>query len=595
MKKIKSILSSLPHSAGIYQFFSRDEKIIYIGKSKDLKSRINSYFSGKQKLNFAKKKMIDKIANIKYIITNNETESLLLENTLIKKHQPKYNILLKDDKNFLYIKITKEKYPKIIKTRVWPKSGKNDGIYFGPYTSSYYVWEIFKILKKVFWYGVSQEHFFRKTASYNLDKYIFHGNITWSEKKIYREYQEKISQIQIFLSGNTWEIKNKIKQEMFSLAKDLRFEEAAKRKIHLDALQSLETLQVVRDGVSWDFFVIYILEKYKSLYIGTIDIVKGKIVSYKNYEVERKLEESSREVIQSFVERVWGDFSDKEKREKTFLLPQKITLSKELGISTEFPQKGVKHDLLKLCYKNLYEFAHKKHLASLSTKGFRRKTMQNLLDILWYTQINKDIVFECNDISHLSGTHTVASRSVLENGKKNMKKYKKFRIKSLDEWKIDDFDSMREIMTRRMKELEKLWNYPDLIVIDGWKGQLWAVMEIVWKKRIQIVSIAKREEELFLPWRIDPIILSKESSELRMLQSLRDEAHRFAIGFNRDSRSSAMRKNILESIPGIWPITRKKILRNFWSIDMLKNVEKKELSWILSKKIIENLENHWII
>ena len=185
-KAIKHILSSLPHSPGIYQYFDAKWKIIYVGKSKNLKSRVNSYFSGQQKLNFAKKKMLEKIKDITYIVTNNEVESLLLENTLIKQHQPKYNILLKDDKNFLYIKVTREKYPKVLKTRI---KTKDADFYYGPYTSSYYVGEIMKILKKVFGYGVAQQHFFRKTASYNLDKYIFKGNIEASEWEIIQQYQ----------------------------------------------------------------------------------------------------------------------------------------------------------------------------------------------------------------------------------------------------------------------------------------------------------------------------------------------------------------------------------------------------------------------
>jgi excinuclease ABC subunit C len=184
MQEIKKIITSLPHSSGIYQFVNKKWDIIYVGKSKNLKSRVGSYFSGQQKLNFAKQQMISKITDIKYIVTSNEVESLLLENNLIKELQPKYNILLKDDKNFLYIKITKEEYPKIIKTRIAPKSsGVSDGFYFGPYTSWFYVSEIMKILKKIFGYGIGKEHFFKKTAGYNLDKYIFKGNIQKKIKK----------------------------------------------------------------------------------------------------------------------------------------------------------------------------------------------------------------------------------------------------------------------------------------------------------------------------------------------------------------------------------------------------------------------------
>ena len=600
--KIQEILSSLPHSPGIYKFCNTSGKVIYIGKSKNLKSRVGSYFSWQQKLNFAKKKMVWLVTNIEYIVTNNETESLILENDLVKKHQPKYNILLKDDKNFLYIKVTKGDYPQIIKTRISPSNIKKyDGKYFGPYISGYHVSEVLKILKKVFGYGVGSHNFFKKKWAYSLDSYIFDGNIDASTKEIQEIYLEKISQIQKFLSGDTSEIKAKLKTEMLSLAQDKQFEEAQKRKTSLEALESLDTLQVVRDGVQWDYIVVQILEKYDRIYIGVIDIRDSFISGYENYEVENILEEPSDDVLQKFIEKKWSENRDIQKL--IFLSPRVFPELSELWITIEAPQLWSKFELLKLCYKNLYEYAHKKYIASLSTKNFSKKNMQNILQLLWYRSINKDIVFECNYISHLSGSHTVASRSIIENGKNNPKKYKKFRIKELSEGKIDDFDSMREIMTRRIKELEKVWNFPDLIVIDGGKWQLSSVMEIVWStdfldwsdKKLQIVSLAKREEELFLPWESTPIILEKESPELRLIQSLRDEAHRFAISFNRDSRSKSMKQSVLESIPGIWPMTRKKILKNYGSANSLKEIDKEELEKVLGKSVTENLENHGLV
>lgn len=601
-KKIQEILKTLPHSPGVYQFFNARDEIIYIGKSKNLKSRVNSYFSGQQKLNFAKKKMVGYIRNIRYIVTNNETESLLLENDLVKQHQPKYNILLKDDKNFLYIKVTKWDYPQIVRTRISPSKMKvSDGKYYGPYISWYHVQEIFKILKKIFGYGVWTHNFFKRKWSYNLDKYIFDGNIKAPDHEIQKIYKNKVTEIQNFLSGNTGEIKNTLRAEMYQFAKNHAFEEAAKRKHALEALESLDTLQVVRDGVKWEYIVVQILEKYDNLYIGLIDIRDSKISWYENYQVDNVLEESKDEVLENFIASRWSE--NRERKNLIFLAPDRYESLEKLWIEIETPQLWWKFELLKLCYKNLYEYAHKKYMDSLSTKSFSKKTMQNLIDLLWYEEINSELIFECNDISHLSGTHSVASRSVIENGKKNNKKYKKFRIKTLEEWKIDDFWSMREIMNRRIAELEKIWNFPDLIVIDGWKWQLSSVMEIIEsseflqasKTPLQVVSIAKREEELFLPWESTPILLEKESAELRLIQAIRDEAHRFAITFNRDSRVKSQKKNILESIPGIWPKTRKKILTKYGSIDKLKEVSRSELDDVLWKSVSENLENHGLI
>lgn len=594
---LQDILKTLPHSPGVYQYFNKQWEIIYVWKSKNLKSRVNSYFSGQQKLNFAKKKMVWYIHTIEYIVTNNEVESLILENDLIKKYQPKYNILLKDDKNFLYIKITKEEFPKIIKTRISPRKMKiSDGKYFWPYISWYHVGEIFKLLKKIYWYGVAEHNFFMKKWSYNLDKYIFKWNIQDKERKIKELYLEKIWEIQKFLSGNFQQVKENLIADMKRFAANLQFEEAQKRKLSLEALDSLDTLQVVRDGVKGDYFVIQILEKYDSTYIWIIQIQDSKITAYENYEIENKLEDTSKDILTSIVEQKWVEHRDV--KWLTFIVPENIDIENK-DIRIEVPQIWGKMDLLKLCYKNIYEYAHKKYMDSLSMKSFSQQTMKNLLDILGYKVINNDIIFECNDISHLSWTHTVASRSIIENGKKNPKKYKKFRIKTLSQWKIDDFWSMEEIMKRRIAELKKLSNYPDLILIDGWKWQLWAVMKMIYESDLeiypQIVSIAKREEELFLPWKTDPILLDKQSNELRLLQALRDEAHRFAISFNRDSRTKSIRKNILEAIPGIWPKTRKKILTKYGSIDNLKATDISDLREYLWKSIVENLENHWII
>jgi len=596
-KNIQDILSTLPHSSGIYQFFNSKWDIIYVWKSKNLKSRVNSYFLDPQKLNFAKKKMIWYIVDIKYIVTNNETESLILENDLIKRYQPKYNVLLKDDKNFLYIKITKWDFPQIVRTRISPSNIKKyDGKYFWPYISWYHVSEIFKILKKIYGYWVWSHNFFAKKWSYNLDKYIFDGNVSEKEANIQKLYQEKISQIQEFLSGNSSQVKQKLKTEMQNFAKNLQFEEAQKRKLSLEALESLDTLQVVRDGVKWDFFVMQILEKYENTYVWIIDIKDSKIAWYENYEISNLLEQPWISVLWDIVRQKWAE--NISRKDLVFILPQEIEWENP-EIKIEVPQMWAKLDLLKLCYKNLYEFAHKKYMDGLAVKSYSKQTMKNLLDTLWYEQINNDILFECNDISHLSGTHTVASRSIIENGKRNPKKYKKYRIKTLSQWKIDDFWSMKEVMIRRVAELEKLWNYPDLIIIDGWKGQLGAVLEVLnnsnLKKMPQLVSLAKREEELFLPNQSKSILLDKDSNELRIIQAIRDEAHRFAISFNRDSRSKATKQNILESIPGIWPKTRKKILNKYWSVRALQEVSREELGDFLWKSVLENLENHGVI
>ena len=605
-KHISSILKNLPNSPGIYQFFNESGEIIYIGKSVNLKSRVNSYFSGKSKLNFAKKLMVEQIVDIKTIMTNTETESLILEHTLVGQKKPKFNVLLKDDKNYFYIKITAEKFPKILKTRIKWKTGT----YYGPYINWPYVFNILRLAKKIFWYGCYGIHFFRTGKQYNLDKYIFKNHIhEWksvTEEEVEQLYKEKIEEIKKFLKWDISEVISWLESNMKSLASELKFEQAAKIKYDIDSLRSLQEHQIVRDFVSGDFDVVHIIQKYEKNYVGCIEIRDSKIMWFFNHEIQSPLEEDKEEILATFVEQRFAQ--NYEKRKPIFVIPFPLkNLSPE--IKTEIPKIWGKLDILKLCYKNTYEYAHKKHLASLSTKWFTKKTMLELLDILGYKNINKNIVFECNDISHLSGTHTVASRSIIENGKKNPQKYRKFNIKTLEEGKIDDFWSMKEIMERRLKEIMKIKNIPDLIVIDGGKWQLSSVMNIieVFKKELsqqedinyietlQIVSLAKQEEELFLPWKKNSIILQKDSDHLRLIQAIRDEAHRFAITFNRDKRISSMKKSILDSIPGIWPVTKKKILKNYGSLEWLKEQKKEDIERLLGQKITETLEDHGMI
>jgi len=588
---LKQKLKNLPKTSGIYQFLDKNGKIIYIWKSVNLFSRVASYFSWKTKLNFAKQKMIEQIVDIKTILTNNETESLILETTLIKKYEPKYNILMKDWKSHTYIKITDRDFSQIIKTR----QKTNSWEYFWPYISTNDVVNIFKILKKVFWYGVREHNFFKNKTSYTLDKYLFAwNNITWDVKNI---YNQKISEIRDFLKWNYKQILKELEEKMKLFAKNLEFERALELKIQIESIKKLDENQIFANDIIWNYSIINFLEKWDKFFIVKMELNNWKITWLNNYEIKNHEVEDIQDIIREFIE---NDTIENVQKNTTYISSININLELK-NIKIEVPKIGTKKELLDLAYKNIYEYAHKSHIDSLSTKWFTKATMKNLLDILWYKWINKDIVFECNDISHLSWNFTVASRSIIENWKKNPNKYRKYKIKTLKEQEINDFDSMREVITRRIKELEKLWNFCDLIIIDGGKPQLSSVYEIVqksnFKDKIQLVWIAKKEEILYKieDWNFIEIILEKDSLELKLIQSIRDEAHRFAITFNRDLRSKASKKNILESLPGIWEKTRKKLLKKYWNIEALNWISKTELSEILNKNQIETLENHWII
>jgi len=623
---IKNLLKKIPKNPWIYQYFDKDWKIIYIWKSVNLFSRVNSYFNGKSKLNFAKQKMVEKIVDIKTILTNNETESLILETSLIKEHLPKYNILMKDWKNHIYIKITNEEWPKIIKTRFKntkrPVSElknkefetgleyKQNEQYFWPYVSSNDVDNILKVIKKVYGYWVANNNFFKSQNSYNLDKYLFEWNNVEmfgkniSEEKIKTLYFEKLEKIKKFLKWDYKQVIWELREQMMEFACAHEFERADVLKKQIESIETLNEKQIVREWIIWDYDIINYLEKFDKIFIWKLEIRDSKIIWFYPFEIENNLQEDIDTILENFVKNslITSLLSNPDSKKQIIICSKNIKLKEEIfsKIRIENPKKWTKNDLLKLCYKNIYEFWYKKHIASLSTKWFTKQNMKNLLHILGFSRINKDIIFECNDISHLSGTHTVASRSVIENWKTANSKYKKFKIKNLEEWKIDDFDSMREIMERRLLEIEKSNFIPDLIIIDWGKGQLSSVVEIVGNAglhSLQLVWLAKKEEELFTlkNGEFQKIILEKDSQELRLVQKIRDEAHRFAITFNRDSRIKSMKKNILESLPWFWVVTRKKILKNFGSVENLINIEKSELSKFLNKTQIETLENHGLI
>jgi excinuclease ABC subunit C len=549
---------------------------------------------------------------------------------------------MKDWKNHIYIKIIDEIIPKVIKTRIKKWSWK----YFWPYTSTWYINNILKFIKKNFWYrscnivfensplishkitspptpllkerGVNEKIILKKTSWIKIpcmDYYIgtCSGPCLLKIENI-EKYKNNIEQIKSFLKWDTWLVEKKLEKNMLEKAKNLNFEEAEKIKKILEGIKWLNEYQIVQEWVKWDYNIVNFIEKFNKSFIWMIKIRDSKVTWFYSFDIKNLLWESIEEILIKFIENIFVENTSlptpllwKEKgawKKLNFIIPFEFKEKINNNINIEVPKIWVKKDLLSLCYKNIYEYAYKSHLESLSTKGFTKKTMQNLLEILDYKQINKSIIFECNDISHISWSHTVASRSIIENWKSNTSKYKKFNINTLKNWEINDFWAMEEIIERRIKEIEnsansdwKKWFIPDLIVIDWWKWQLSSVVKICKKYwvELQLIWIAKREEEIFLPWKNEPIILDKQSNELRLIQKIRDEAHRFAITFNRDKRIKSMKKNILESLPWFGPITRKKLLKKYWNVDNLVWIEKDELLKIINKNQYDILESHWIV
>lgn len=545
----------VPSQPGCYLYYDKDGEIIYVGKAKNLKRRVYSYFH-KQHESVKTNVLVSQIERLEYIITDSEVEALILESHLIKKHKPRYNILLKDDKKYPYFLITDEDFPRI---QVVRKKNLNPdkGRFYGPYTDVGAMYATLDFLKRLFPLKQCKTPKFsnRPCLYYHIGKCLApcQGKVTPEE------YQKLIHQVELFLSGKQTELLKQIQAQMQKYAEEEQFEKAAKmRDSYLDLQKTLERQKVVYENTKLNEDIISVLYEDGILAIVIMMIREGRLIDKKDFSY--------------FVDNV-----DKTEYFETFFREYYTNLK------LEYPDRIISPDLEAVGDKELYQdwlkvLSGKKVTISYGRGKYRelaelaRKNAQNLLDnarLKKMAQIRDDFNevgsylaeklhltnfpnrIECYDISHIQGTNTVASMVVFQNGLPKKSAYRKFKIKST-EGKPDDFLSMKEVLSRRLARLgQKNWEKPDLIIIDGGKGQLSSVMHIVeemgvktGKDGIDFVSLAKREEEVFLPNQSESILLPRNSNALYLIQRIRDEAHRFAITFHRDLRSKAVKKNI---------------------------------------------------
>ena len=543
----------VPTQPGCYLYYDKDGEIIYVGKAKNLKRRVYSYFH-KQHESPKTNILVSQIEKLEYIITDSEVEALILESHLIKKHKPKYNILLKDDKKYPYFLITDEDFPRI---QVVRKKNLNPdkGRFYGPYTDVGAMYATLDFLKRLFPLKQCKTPKFsnRPCLYYHIGKCLApcQGKVTPEE------YQKLIQQVELFLSGKQSELLKQIQVQMQKYADSEQFEKAAKmRDSYLDLQKTLERQKVVYENTKLNEDIIAVLYEDGILAIVIMMIREGRLIDKKDFTY--------------FVDNV-----DKTEYFETFFRDYYS------GLKLEFPDRIISKDLQEIGDKELYQdwlkiLSGKKVTINYGNGKFKElyelamKNATNLLEnakLKKMAQIRDDFNevgaylaeklhltnfpnrIECYDISHIQGTNTVASMVVFQNGLPKKTAYRKFKIKST-EGKPDDFLSMKEVLSRRLSRLgEPKWEKPDLIIIDGGKGQLSSVMQIVenmgikvGKDGIDFVSLAKREEEVFLPNQSESILLPRESNALYLIQRIRDEAHRFAITFHRDLRSKKLKK-----------------------------------------------------
>ena len=548
-EKLKQTLKLLPELPGCYIYYNKDNEIIYVGKAKILKRRVKSYFNKKHD-SVKVQVLVSQIDRLEYIITNTEVEALILESHLIKKHKPRYNILLKDDKKYPYFLVTDEDFPRISvvrKKNMNPEKGR----YYGPYTDVRAMYSTLDFLKKIFPLKQCKTPKFkdRPCLYYQIGRCMAPcQNLVTSE-----EYKNIVHQAELFLAGKQTELMNQLMAQIQKYSDSLQFEKAARlRDSYLDLKKTLEKQKVVYENTKLNEDVISLLAEDGIFAIVILMVREGRLIDKKDfvYEVE---EDDRTEFFETFFKEYYST------------------------LSLEFPDKVISNELEAVGNKALYEewleiLAGKKVKISYG-KSAQGKELQALADknakvvldnakISKMSKIRDDFNeigsylaeklrlknfphrIECYDISHIQGTNTVASMVTFINGLSKKSEYKKFKIKTT-EGKPDDFLSMKEVLTRRLSHLgEKNWDKPDLMIIDGGKGQLSSVMGIIKElgiEGIDVVSLAKRNEEVFLPEQSESVILPRNSSALFLFQRIRDEAHRFAITYHRNLRSKALK------------------------------------------------------
>ncbi|MGQ1785561.1 excinuclease ABC subunit UvrC [Saccharicrinis sp. GN24d3] len=580
---IKEKIAVLPSNPGVYQYYNKEGKIIYVGKAKNLKKRVSSYFVGKPD-NGKTALLIRNIANIEHIVVNSEEDALLLENNLIKKYQPRYNVLLKDDKSFPWIVVKNEPYPRVFSTRHIIKDGS---LYFGPYTSVGMVRTLLDLFKSTYplrncKLNLAPEKISEGKYKVCLEYHL--GNCKGPCVGEYKEekYRENIEAIKNILRGNINSVIRYLKELMLQFAAEFKFEEAeeVKQKIkQLDTYQSKST--VVSSSIN-NVDVYSIIEDEESGYVNFLKVVNGAIIQAHTIELKKKLNESIPELLSLAITEIRERLHSTSREIIVPIKPDTVFETVKFII----PQKGEKKKLLELSERNVkYYRLEKLKQQSIRKKETREDRILNTMQKdLRLKEQPKHI--ECFDNSNIQGNFPVAACVVFKNSKPSKKDYRHYNVKTVVG--PDDFASMEEIIERRYTRLiNENESLPNLVIIDGGKGQLGAAMKILRRleidDKVAVIGIAKRLEEIFFPGDPVPLYLDKNSETLKIIQHARNEAHRFGITFHRNQRSRDFVKSELDHIKGIGAKTAQKLLSEFKSVEQIKKLNLEEIEQSIGK------------
>lgn len=590
-KNLKEQISLLENVPGVYQFYDISESLLYVGKAKKLKNRVSSYFN---KIKFENRKtqvMVQKVESLKTIQLNSEIDALLLENSLIKKYQPRYNIQLKDDKTYPWICIKNEFFPRVFYTR---KKIKDGSLYFGPYPSVKVVKAVLELVKDSFEirtcdHQLSPQKIEDKVFKTSVDFYIGNCKGCCQGEVDVEIYQERLNNMKQVLYGNTYKALKALREEMKDHARLYQYEEAEKLKIKIKNIEKFQAKSVVVDSNISSLGAINIVSHDNYAFVNTLKVMNGAITKSKTTVVKKKLEESEDQIISYVIADNLNDFFD---HVKEIISPYLIAL--ETAINFHIPQRGDKKALLLLSKKN----ALAKKIEFLKTEAIKNPETPTvkLLEIFKKDlRLNqRPVHMECFDNSNIQGNFPVAACVVFKNGKPSKKDYRLFNIKTVEG--PDDFASMEEVIFRRYQRLireEK--SLPQLIVVDGGKGQLSSALKSLEKlklaKKIAIIGIAKRLEEIYFPGDKYPLYLDKKTPTLKVIQNMRNEAHRFGITHHRNRRMKGLVRTELTSIEGIGEKTITMLLSKYKSVNNLKTISLTELEDLLGKSKANKIFN----
>lgn len=574
-------VNKLPDQPGIYKYYNKAGKLIYVGKAKNIKKRVRSYFSKVKNADRKTRKMVSEIKKVEFTIVNSEFDALLLENNLIKNNQPKYNILLKDDKTYPYLCITNERFPRIYATR---KKIPKFGTYFGPFASVKAMNNVLELVRTLYTlrtckFNLSKENISQGKFKVCLEYHIGNCKGPCEGHQEEEDYNHDIHLVGNILKGNMNMVRNYFKDKMMEASANMEFEKAQRFKDKLLSLEKYQSKSLVVNEKINNVDVFSIVSDEKTAFINYLKVKDGTIVITKTVEVKKRLNESDEDILSI----VMVELLERYEFEAVEILCN-IEISTDIGVEVSIPKIGDKKKLVDLSIKNALFYKKERFNSLIISKKQEDRVLLTLQKDLQLKNLPKQI--ECFDNSNIQGTNPVASMVCFKNGKPSKKDYRHYHIKTVVG--PDDFASMAEVTFRRYKrQLEENEPLPDLIVIDGGKGQLSASCESLKALnlygKIPIVGIAKRLEEIYYPEDQYPLHIDKKSESLILLQKIRDEAHRFAITFHRNVRSTNSFNTQLENIKGVGAQTTNKLLKHFKTLSRIKEAPLNELEQLIGK------------